>query len=305
MKRLFSIFVLSVFILSSFATIDAAEVTDTSADFIHSFDESDGVIAAGCTVYHDDGTVYGIKEGDGRYLENILPESTKNPVGKADLSIAVSRMSTESTTLSTNDKEAIVISFSSARRTVDGVVDVEILDVKSDQVIARAYGVSINDTFKTVYDLSDTEIKISANTNGSNINVNVTAIDDSTVMNSDMLSYNDNMSTRAPAITTTYNTTTVPKNITGNEGEFLIEHTVQGSGGNRTQYTKFVSSTGGMSTVNMAYYWEGVNLGYLMNIGKGFWVDWSLTSFPGQEIKYKMSTNSSQGTAKIYVKDAD
>lgn len=60
-----------------------------------------------------------------------------------------------------------------------------------------------------------------------------------------------------------------------------------------------------MSTVNMAYYWEGVNLGYLMNIGKGFWVDWSLTSFPGQEIKYKMSTNSSQGTAKIYVKDAD
>ncbi len=320
MKKVLNILV--ILIISMVPNISMANNYDTIRDLHVSTSEEDGTIAIGCTAYNEDGTIYGTAFGDGKYLENIIPAdfvgikgvSEKHEKHTVDFAIGSIPNKTEKHTeinvfeyLPKN--QSLVIKWNNLSKNDITTIDVNISNSITGETIARGYNLDVNEIYVTAYNVQGIPLKIEVLNNGSQkgfIELTLSSAKNKSAieLKNDRIGSTE-VTSKSSVKTTTYNTSTVPKNIDGNQGSFLIKHRVKGDDrGHRVPHSRFVSGTNNMSTVNMALYYYEMQISYIMNLRKGKSVNWNTSIGVGDYIDIKMSTNSNQGKATIDMIDA-
>ena len=180
--------------------------------------------------------------------------------------------------------------------------NVEVINNKTGEIIARGYNLSANKSYKTAINVQNMQLELNIWTDNQAERLDKVIVGSTSDKNSDVKADADFFKTISSKYTT-YTTGIVPKNINGSQGQIMATHVISGSG-HRQLKTKFSSGTNGMDTVNMSYYFDGIYSGfYLTNISVGDYFKPSISFGTGYVIDIKMSTNSSnqgKATLKVY-----
>jgi len=185
-------------------------------------------------------------------------------------------------------------------------IDVNIVSSETGEIVARGYKLNSEDKYLIINNMQNGPYRVEV------INLPSDSIIELSLSNMDinlnnthyMLSSEMDSRLFANIVTTRYTTSTVPKNIDGNQGQFLISHTVKGDSGHRVPHSKYVSGTNNMTSVNMAVYYAGINYALAMNVAAGSEIDWNVSIGIGDSINVKMSTNSNSGITTVDMIDA-
>lgn len=304
----------AIIILVSLLLSNSAFAGNTASEniIINSISEEDGTIAIGCTVYNENGTIYGTLKDDGRYLENLIPMALLNTTEKMILSTEW-----QSKTITINGNNGIfksgditsnnfMINWENISKVKTDFIDVNIVKSETGEIVARGYKLNSEDKYLIINNMQNGPYRVEV------INLPSDSIIELSLSNMDinlsnthyMLSSGLDSRLLANIVTTRYTTSTVPKNIDGNQGQFLISHTVKGDSGHRVPHSKYVSGTNNMTSVNMAVYYAGINYGLAMNVTAGSEIGWNVSIGIGDSINVKMSTNSNSGIATVDMIDA-
>jgi hypothetical protein len=320
-KSILALVLVLVFFLVS-STVNATNL-NVNKNLFNSTSESDGTIAIGCTVYNEDGTVYGTEPGDGKYLENIVPqsilsmseESKKNILNPSN--IIIQKAAKTNVKYKPSNKN-LAIRWKNLSKINNTYVDVNIINSETGKVIARGYNLNADENYITANNVQqipleievlsksdETSMELCLSSTDNNLNVGEDSV--KSTLQSNLMTTSSPMIASSPMIVvyppTRYITGAVPKNIDGNQGTILINHIVKGDSGSRVPHSKYISGTNNMTSVNMALVYAGIPVSYVLNLGIGHEVDWNITVGVGDSVSLKMSTNSNSGNATVDMGD--
>lgn len=312
-KRILSLVCALVLVVFSGNISNATTVQDEDSGKYDLLNE-EVTIAVGGTVHNENGVIYGLSEGEGGYVENLVPLTFMNFDQKTisslnDISQYVSLDSKNKIISYTPTNESCVISWSSSNKSDITTISFDIVDTKTGIVIARAYNIKSGAKYVSAYNLKNVSLEFKVIDSTDKNSEVVIAIGSVTNVNAKKMYTTEEISGATPkglfGTTTTYTTGTVPKNINGNQGQVMFTHTVTGSSGHRRVNTKHYSSTNGQLSVNVAIDYAGIQQGFYMclNVGSTFTL---AQSFPtGADLEFRMSTNSANnGSATMKVTDS-
>ncbi len=311
-KRILSLVCALVLLVASGNVSNATTIYQENMELNEMINE-DVTVAVGGTVYNEKGVIYGLSEGEGGYVENLVPLSDTsydqraiNALGNMPQYVSLNSSKEKGTYTPTDD--ICIFSWSSKNKAELTTISFDIIDTKTGSVIARAYNVKSDVQYVSAYNLKNNKLEFKVIDTVDNNNDVILSISSIANENAKKMYTNQEFSGVATkglfSTTTTYTTGTVPKNINGNQGQVMFTHTVTGNSGHRRVNTKHSSSTNGQLSVNVALDYAGIQQGFVMclNVGSTF----SLAqSFPvGADIDFRISTNSAnQGAATMKVTD--
>jgi len=272
---------------------------DEDSDMYVSTSEKDGTIAMNGYILDSEGEILGTNSNVS-YLENLVPtvEELKNGKEKTE-KIKPKELSFGLTNTIENEKvfsytpqsKWLMFKFDLKQNQEAIIKYIEITD-ETGNVVARASNLNSEKKYKLTNDLK-----------GSLLSIKITYITTSDDNFELILNSSNDKKAEEKAVYPSVSplgyvtTSTVPKNIDGNQGQFLAAYTMLGT---RYCHSKFMSSTNNMSSLNIAHYFDSMLFDYALNIPIG--TDFVTGTYGGGTvITIKLSTNSTPGQATLYL----
>lgn len=284
--------------------------------FLINVKESDGTIAIGCTVYNEDGSLYGTKPGDGIYLENIIPkkcltvkELTRKENTKCE-KVVLSDTGKKNLHYEPEDKN-LVVRFSKNTMRANPDIDISVINAQTGKVIARGFNLKSEEDYVIAQNLERVPLVVEISSQSKSSPIEMKLYSAENLINSSGnrdISFNNDLakvqsnSSLSDRGSKTYTTGLVPKNVNGQQGEIMFSHTIASTNNNVCPRTKYVSGSNDMKKVNFQILY-GDTKPAVMNISVGKTVDWNFTIANGKTVDMKMSTNSNSGKAKVKMID--
>ena len=243
----------------------ATVVYDEGTNRYFSTSEEDGMICFNSTALTKDEIAAGDLEDEGRYLENLIPTDEDLMGTAVDASDAMTRANSKYSFNYTPDNERLMLQWNSS---ASDSINVEVMDAQTGEVIARGYNLNANQSYKSAFDVSGRELCITVSTNalarGANLEIgssNSKRAEDSTFSNGQKT---ENTLLPSPRVGGTIKSSSVPRNIDGNQGKIIGNYTTKN--GHVELYTVFSSSSDKMTSINLAWEFEGIDIATEMNI---------------------------------------
>lgn len=285
-------------ILGSGGTAFAAVVFNTETEQYYSTDEDDGIICFSSLIQMEDD----YRDTNMKCLENLVPteENLSLEIAEAEASENVAEESSLVKVYQfVPENDFVVFSLNNHGLEGDYVYHVDVTNSETGEVIAKGTNISINKVYKAIKVTSDVAIQIEITSDfalleGTEFQLGST---DSKQAESNT-EVDEIISTPRASVETGL----VPKNIDGTQGKIMESYTMETTGHKRLR-TRFMESTNGMKTVNMAYEIDGENLTadkrYNIPLKDSLGL-LSVASFGnGYVIDVRMSTNSTSGKATL------
>lgn len=317
MKKLLTTLALSLLVIFGSVNIGfAAVIYDETTDRYVSTSEEDGVLSFGGTVFKADGTMYGLSEEDGQYLENIVPTDDKgvtttviSVTGELNRPI-LNKDEAEGNALSifnyTPEYSRVVFGWNDVDKNNIGTINIDIMNIETGKVIARGYNLTADRLYKVTENVKYIPLQIritSKSLQRGQIQLEMGSSASKEAENRDLVSPLD------IPVNTCVVTGMVPKNINGNQGQILASYTIVGTGnpqgqGHRVLKTHFDGSTNNMATINIGYEHNGSAYEYGLNIALGSYLNGQTSFGVGSNIDIRLSTNSNSGKATLRFREA-